>query len=285
MVIGMVIYVDEFLLKNFFMEWLVLCLCGEILGIKYRIKDIAFACLVSTLLSFLVLINYMKDWVALKIIMIFLMVKLAYPQTSAKYTFIETGSIMIITFIMGGILEASISHPIERVLVGLIMLLAIIWYLNDYKKRKWKARNTYFLELEIEQQKIVLKGFLDTGNFMTFGIKREPVILVSCHSLEKLVSSDLFKKITRLEEKPFFKNRCLVFYCFADGTQKEQWGIRVKNMVISNQQVSLKKDVVILVSHQDFKEFDALIGFPVLEGGLDNGNDMDVSPKGSKIFC
>ena len=86
-------------------------------------------------------------------------------------------------------------------------------------------------------------------------------------------------------EYHLLKDIRVVNYAVMNEKEKVTYGLKVKNVKISNRERMINRDVVIILSTQCFENYDALIGLSVLEGGFENGNITTNESKSKEIFC
>ena len=218
-----------------------------------------------------------------------LTVQVAFKCKTIKSFMMCVGGVLIITFLIGGIMTSSLTTKIEILTTGTFCILVLYKYLEYFKTTKWKARNTYQIELPIEKQTLHLNAFLDTGNFLTYGISEYPVVIISKNVIEGKISVNLKNILANeIKETPnldYLKNIKMVEYHGVDGAVKSTYGLKVKSAKIKGDKNIVTKDVVIILSKQNFKNYDALIGLSALEGGLEFGDIVSIKSKSQEIFC
>ena len=285
----MIIYADELLIKNFIMTYLILIITGEILCKKYRKRDLICGSIIASIITLISIIYDIENNIILKAIILSIIVSISFKQQKIKEFIIEVTFILAITFLIGGVLESSLNNYYEIIICGVISIVSMKKYNEYYKKKKWKIRNQYKLTLEVENKKIELKAFLDTGNFLSTNIKNESVIVISKEAIKNKISSQILNLLEKGEigELPFyiFKNIRTINYSVLNTEIKMMYGLKVKDIKIESENCSIVCDAVIVLSQNIIKESEALIGISLLEGGFENGNHVYVKAKSKEIIC
>lgn len=285
----MIIYADELFFKNFIMTYLVLIIVGEILSKKYRKKDVIN---VSILISFITVIAVFFDFnnnFIIRVSSILLMCAMGFKPKNVKEAIVDCLFILMITFLIGGVVSSNINNSFELIFCGVFSIMAFKIYNDHYKKKKWKIRNRYKIELEIENKKIELNAFLDTGNFLKSSVKGEPVIIISKESIidkisEKIMKLLLIGEISELDVN-MVKNIRTINYEVLNEKSKMSYGLKVENIKVKNDNCELIRDAIIILSEYKINESDAIIGINLLEGGFENGDITDVKAESKEIVC
>ena len=224
----MVVYADELIIKNFIMSYLILTIVGDILNFKYKKTNLIIGSFVATIITLIAVIYGKEDSFLIKAIIISLMSIIAFKPKQIRMFIVS------ITFLIGGIVNSNIKNVFEIVICGIICIIAFKEYTKYYKQKKWKTRNEYKLEFEIENNKIDVKAFLDTGNFLTTNIKDEPVIVISKDALQEKVSKKIMNLLLNgeIENLSFsvLKNIRPVNYLVLNEGMKMTYGLKVKNV-------------------------------------------------------
>ena len=285
----MIVYVDELFFKNFFMSYLILIIVNEILSKKYRKRSLMMGSLASSLITVFAVIYELDDSFLIRAITISMMVLLSFKPKDAKSFVVEIAFVLAITFLIGGVMSSSMNSYYEVIFCGAISVLALKKYNDYYKKKKWKIRNQYKLEFEIEKKSIKLNAFLDTGNFLSTNFRDESVIVISQNALKNKVSTNIFNLLQNgeIDDLSFsvLKNVRPINYSVLNEETKMMYGLKVKNIKIRNGGNIIIRDAVIVLSKNDLKESDAIIGISLLEGGMENGNFAYVETEGEEIIC
>lgn len=285
----MIIYADELFLKNFLMSYLILVIVGEILFTKYRKRDLIFGSIVASLITVITVIYEVDNNILTRAVVVSLMVLISFKPKETKRFMIEVTFLLAITFLIGGVMNSNIDNSYEIVVCGVISVIALKKYNDYYKKKKWKIRNQYKLKFEIESREIELNAFLDTGNFLSTNFKNESVIVISRDALKGRVSNQILDllqngKIGTLSFS-ILKNIRPINYLVLNEETKMLYGLKVKNIKIENENNTIIRDAIIVLSKNNIKESEALIGISLLEGGMESGNFVNFKTESKEIVC
>ena len=285
----MIIYADELFLKNFLMSYLILIIVGEILSKKYKKRNLLCGSLIASLITIVAVIYDVDNNILTRAITISLMVIIGFKTKESKKFIIEITFILAITFLIGGVMSSSINNSYEIVICGVISVLALKKYNDYYKKKKWKIRNQYKLTFQIENKEIKLNAFLDTGNFLSTNLKDESVIVISKEALKNKVSDKILYLLQNGEigdlSFSVLKNIRPIIYSVLNEEDKMLYGLKVKDMRIESENNTIIRDAVIVLSKNNIKESQAIIGIGLLEGGIESGDSINVKEKSKEIIC
>ena len=282
----MIIYADELFLKNVVISYLILIIVGEILSKKYRKRDLILSSIISSIITIVAVILEMDNNIITRIVIIYLTAIIGYR---IKNPLIESTFILVITFLIGGITNSKITNFYEIIIFGVISIIAIKKYNDYYKKKKWKIRNKYKLQFEIENKIIELNAFLDTGNFLATNLKNEPVIVISKESIKNKVSNQIIDLLEKGEISDLkfniLKNIRSISYEVLNQDTKLMYGLKIKNIKILSEKNIIVRDAVIVLSKNKINESEAIIGIGLLEGGFEIGDFIYVKTKSEEIIC
>ena len=285
----MIIYADELFFKNFIMSYLILVIVGEILKITYRKRNLILASISVSLLTLIAFIYEIENNFFIRSITLILIVAIGFKEKEYKKFIVEITFILLITFLIGGIMNSNINNFFEIIGCGILSIMALKKYNEYYKNRKWKIRNQYNLKFKIEKNYIELKAFLDTGNFLATNFAEEPVIIISREVLKNKISSEIFDLLLKGEigdlNFNILKNIRPINYFVINEKMKTTYGLKVKNIKIQNENCEIIRDAVIILSQNKIKESEAIIGINLLEGGMESGDNVNFKTKSTEIIC
>ena len=66
---------------------------------------------------------------------------------------------------------------------------------------------------------------------------------------------------------------------------KIMYGLKVENIKIENENNTIIRDAVIVLSKNKMKESEAIIGISLLEGGMESGDFVNVKAESKEIIC
>ena len=206
----MIIYIDIFLLENFFMYYIVLI--GTSLVSKNKLKQMkllisAFIGGMFSVFKLMVIIPIVLR-VLIKIIISILMVEIAFYPHNVKKMLKLLVVFYLITFTTGGcafgivflinpnnISEYDgtiiVNHPYKISILAGIIGFIIIQYSFYNNKRKIQTKD-YICNIKIRicGELVKTKAFIDSGNNLKDPITKEPVIIIEKNVLTKVFNID-----------------------------------------------------------------------------------------------
>ena len=283
----MIIYADELFIKNFVMSYLILVISFLILSKKYKKRNLIISSLISSIITLFAVIYEIDNSIITRIVTITLMVKISFNPKDIKDFIIELATILVITFLIGGVIKSSIKNSYEIIICGALCVIALKKYSDYYKQKKWKIRNKYKIEFELENKKIILDAFLDTGNFLKTNVKGEPVVVISKDKIFQSLSKSFQKYLItgKIEDTKIIKNIRFINYTVLNEQTKMIYGLKINDMKIKTENYELKRDAVIVLSQKSIKECDAIFGLSLLEGGLENGDSAYAKTESEEFVC
>ena len=285
----LVIYADVLFLKDFGMTFFLLMIVGEVLGIKYRLFRVFAAGIITSVCTICLVVYDLNQSFFSKIILAIMTTKCAFRSNSIKELCIQSGTLLMISFMIGGLHYSSFQRKGEQFFLSILMLISFYQAVKYFKINKWTTRNTYHLQFDFLNQTISMQAFLDTGNFLTNGMMEDPVIVVSLASLQDklphFVYSLLVDGIVTQEAESIFGDIRVVDYSVLNETQKKVYGICIHHVVIQKEYKTKLKSAVLIISKKKFHFFDALIGLSALEGGRVDGDITSLKTKSREILC
>lgn len=196
----MKIYVDLIILLNFFLDFILLLSVSLILKRNVKISRIFFGALaggVSILFLFVNVSSLVLFFV--KVLISILMVIITFSYKNIKYTFNNLVYLYLISIILGGFLyyvNVELSYKNTGLIffhdgIGINVILITILspvILTVYVIKTRKLKEEYSKKYEVcimllNNKKINVTGFLDTGNNLQDPYKRRPIIVISKNAL------------------------------------------------------------------------------------------------------
>ena len=188
----MKIYLDLILIINFFYDFILLIAVGLINKRIINIKKITIGSFIGSLSILLLFydINNLLIFIY-KLILSFIMIIISYPKKDIKYFINNLITFYIVSFFLGGTLYAlninmSYEHlglvfinkkyDVNYIILFIMSPIIVYLYIKHTKYFKNKYNNYYDIEIYINNEVIKAKGYLDSGNNLTF--KKKPVILI-----------------------------------------------------------------------------------------------------------
>lgn len=199
----------------------------------------------------------------------FLMTLIAFPVRN-KRAFISNYLVLVLSsFVLGGMVNSLYMNTQTRyylnlmyqelmegekrftsiAIITVITLLLASFACIIWRQNRRKEEDYYSVELYIEEEPIVCKGLMDTGNSLRDPISGKPVIIVD----EKLLEN----KMKELRE--LHPNRIRVIPFRSVGRENGMlYGIRLKKVIISNSNDRIcKNEVIAALSNQGFANQEA----------------------------
>ena len=285
----MTIYIDELFLNNLLITYLVLIAVKKILNKTCSCWRLFFSSIISTILSIILILYDENNNIILKISVLLITAYIAFMPRNLKILIPEMLTILIVTLILGGIYSSTINKATELLLLLVISYIGIKEYNEYYKKKKWKARNTYTVKINIENKNIELKAFLDTGNMLQEMFSSESVIIIYEGAIAGKVSSNIIETIKngKFEGIDFniLKNIRPITYSVVNEREKMMYGLKIKNIEIYVENRKIVRNAVITVANHKFDGADALIGINLLEGGYESGYSDNAKTENNEIIC
>lgn len=213
----MTIYLDEFFLLNFCVDFFVLWLAGKLTGEKSKIKRLLVAAGVGGIYAVLVLLPeffWLGTWWG-KLVCSCLMLGVAYSPKNiyifGKFlaylyaiSFLIAGTTTALMYSFGqqaiqtwnGIALLSVDYRLLWLFLAVLVvgILAHFLYLNlrkDLPEGEWLVE----LTIGLEEKERTLTALIDTGNNLTEPLSANPVILVEDWCLWQLLPEELVKAL------------------------------------------------------------------------------------------
>ena len=263
----MKIYIDLLIIQDTAITYLILFLLCKLLNFKIGYFRLFVISILNSILSVCLLVFAPKllDNLLIKFIFSIMIVK-----------FIKVEDILIhkifllftITFLFGGIgLLAG-----DNLIVMFGLILFSIFIIVQEKQRQQKQllieSTSCLIDINYKNHIYHLKALIDTGNNVTtlFG---ENVIFVKENLFDIEGGDDKHKRI--------------VSYQTVSGKQKSI-GIKVFNINVSYGSKNVCNNAVIVRTPNILNNFDAIIGYHLIEGGWTNGNTVFNQAKGKETI-
>ncbi|MBO7149701.1 MAG: sigma-E processing peptidase SpoIIGA [Clostridia bacterium] len=268
----MTVYIEYVIINNVIIDYLMLkatfLLTGNPLH-KRRLFLCAFLGGVTALVYPTLEINQVI-LTLVKIMAGLLIVLLASEYKSVKSFYVNAVIFFFYTFLTGGVIIGvfnllGIEYQTELIVASIVipvyLVLKVLAKVKDYFfRRKTVESFLYKVELSLNNQTLVAKGFLDTGNSLLDN--GEPVILCDKHFAKKLIANNIakikFKKIeistaTGKRQNLAFKLDRLVLYTLD------------KEHIFNN--------VMVCISHLNFRDYSVILHPDLIK---ENKRDEDV---------
>ncbi len=191
----MKIYVDSIIFLNFFLDFILLLSVSLILKRNVSIKRVILGAILGGISIIFLFLNLNSlSLFIFKLLISFLMVLATFSYKNIKYTFNNIIYLYLLSMILGGFLYY-INNELSYKNIGLIffhnkaginlfivlILSPIIITIYVIQTRKLKEEYSKKYEVTItflNNKKVKLTGFLDTGNNLYDPYKKRPIIII-----------------------------------------------------------------------------------------------------------
>lgn len=177
------IYIDLFFLFNWIMDAIIITSVSILLRRTTNIVKIIISSFFGGLFSLLLFTSLNK--ILIEVISVLLMVFIAFGYVDIRYTFKNIFYMYILSILLGGLLYLFNVRVTTNVFFTYLIMIVIsievmILYIKEIKKMKNIYNNYYKVDIFFKNgEKIMLTGFVDTGNNLYDPYKKRPIILVS----------------------------------------------------------------------------------------------------------
>ena len=252
----MKIYIDLILIQDTIMISLILYILSKIIGIKIKIVRILIVSMFSSIISILILILLptLYDNLLVKIILSYLTVKYGFNYKNTVETWQKVILFWTFVFLIGGATYFSDRNIMQVILMMGIVIISIISFKRKTQKKMLLESTICFLNFCYEGREYHFKALVDTGHDVK-SIYGENVIFIR---------SDLW-------EEGGDKHKRLVRYQTISGMECKM-GMKIKDISITYGNKTGYGNAVIVSTPNISQEFDAIVGYDFMEGGMMNGN-------------
>ena len=288
----MTIYLDIVFLENALMNYIILYATGFVQ--KRKMKN--FKLIISSVLGALyAIISYLKiipiySNPIMKILLSSIMIYVAFNNENIKQMIKNLLLFYLASFVIGGCALAMLymispkrvsfqngvlvgTYPMKITLIAGLVGFFIIQYSFSLNKRQMKIKDLLCeLEIVVNNKKVKMKGYIDSGNTLKDPISKKPVIIVEREVMQeivdvnKLIGGDENLKIRLIPFKSIGKQNGMLI------------GIRPEYVKIkyNENQIITKKVIIGIYDKKISKNYSALIGLEILEGGREYENIRNV---------
>ena len=196
----MTLYLDLIFLLNFGFDFLLLLTVSWLLRRNAKIRKMVLGAIIGALSIFVLFIKINSlQLFFIKVIISFIMVIVSFGYKNFKYTMKNLLFLYISSILLGGFLyylNVEFAYKQEGIvfyhhglsvnyfLLVILSPIILYTYVRQGKELKNHYNNCYELELYLTKtKKILLTGFLDTGNKLKDPYFQRPVILISKNDL------------------------------------------------------------------------------------------------------
>lgn len=194
---------------NFVLDLLVLCSASRVARVRASWWRLSVASLVGAGLAVVPKLAPWGSWLtsgpAVLLISVALVLLVVYPSTWAQFATLW-GGFWIGLSLAGGLVKAlkerygPNAELIPLILVGSgvgLSLAGIYLVWQAYRERREVADGLYELQVRIGAERIVLTGFVDSGNSLRTPLGRQPVAVVEAQSLGAHLPREVLEALDR----------------------------------------------------------------------------------------
>lgn len=282
----MTIYLDIIFFENTLMNYIILYATGFVQKKRMKNLKLILSSLIGAIYAIVSYLNLIPIYSnpIMKILLSSIMIYVAFNNENIKQMIKNLLLFYLASFVIGGcalallymispqniIFENGVlvgTYPMKVTLIAGVVGFLIIQYSFSQNKRQMKMKDLLCdLEIFVNNQKVKMKAYIDSGNTLKDPLTKKPVIIVEKGIMEKIIDID---NLIGGDEK--LKIRLIPFKSI--GKQNGMLiGIRPEYVKIkyNENQVITKKVIVGIYDKKISKNYSALIGLEILEGGREH---------------
>ena len=290
----MVIYVDELFLENFIMNYIILYITAYFSKVKHKWYRLSLAAIIGAtyviltyivnisiynsliskvILSVLIVIvgfNFKRTIEFLKIICVFYLTTFAIGGAgfcigyfSDAVTITKTGMIYV--------KEISLKIVIISMLVTFIMAKVVVMLLRN----RVNLSSEYFeIDIFLDDIKLKLNAFLDTGNTIHEPFSKRSVVFVEADELKAFMPREIYEILIKGEgvdkiKDDFWKSKIvLIPFSTINESYQIKCGVRTDKIVVHNKECNIEKEKIAVVLCNNISKdgsYSAIIGKSILQ--------------------
>lgn len=259
----MIIYLDIYIFKNIFFNFLLLYLTSYLIRKKTKWYRVLLASLLGC--GYAVLALYSENIFQSSILKIIIGAGMLTITFGKKQVMNLVSSFFILAYFVAGLI-ASLLNVHEQLILIIFAVSAVIvfWiYQREKEKNQYYDIQIYFLEKEIE-----LKAKLDTGNELKDSLFGDAVIVANEEKMKKELSEEiiLIMNNERLKIPEQYQKRIKLISFQTISEEGIKIGIKLDKVIINLPEKQLENRAILILSDKVIKKCDVLIGFNLLEG-------------------
>lgn len=292
-------YVEYIFAENFFIDFILLYITGNLIRKKIIFKRLFIASFIGAI--YVILTFYFgkifMTYFIVKFSVSLLMLVIAFDITNVISSIRLVLCFYIVTLVMVGIISSLYFFTNNRLTVNIILLsmfmgFALLKYLfYEIKMKKEKFRLIRTVTVEINNKQKSLKAFIDTGNELADPMTGKPVIVVNIECLKDFLEEDLSKAIVEfyknkdknyinifLENNYKLKLRVIRYNTISDKGELMICVVPDNLTILSNDKNIIKADAIIGIHPQKISQnndYDALLFKKLLDWESENVNEAE----------
>ena len=176
------IYIDEVLLLNFIIDYILIDFTSNVLKINTKLIRKILSCLIGEISILYLFIDFNNNLLIIfKLLIGILMIRIAFEYINLKTFIKELIYFYTFSFLLGGTLYY---FKIENLIKYKFILLLIPFIMNIYKKLAYNLKNIlktrYKVTIYLNNGNILfLSGYMDTGNNLIDPVTHKKVIIIN----------------------------------------------------------------------------------------------------------
>ncbi len=279
----MTIYLDIIFLENTLMNYIILYATGFVQKRKMKNFKLIISSVIGAIYAIVSYLNLIPIYSnpIMKVLLSSIMIYVAFNNENIKQMIKNLLLFYLASFVIGGCALALLymispqnilfengvlvgTYPMKVTLIAGVVGFLIIQFSFSQNKRQMKMKDLLCdLEIFVNDQKVKMKAYIDSGNTLKDPLTKKPVIIVEKSVMEKIIDID---NLIGGDEK--IKFRLIPFKSI--GKQNGMLiGIRPEYVKIkyNENEVITKKVIIGIYDKKISKNYSALIGLEILEGG------------------
>jgi len=285
-----VIYVDEMFLENFIMNYLIIYMTSYFAKTKTRWYRIAFGAgigAIYVILSYILNITVYQSIMCKFILSIFIIL-ISFNVKSIKEFSKEIIAFYLITFVIGGAsfglsyllnIQGNVYNgvlyieefPLQVIVISVFIVFVLLKIISIFLKNRIRFDSIIFpLEICINDKKIIIDAFLDTGNNVKEPFTNKNVVFTELEAIKTLVPYNVYEVLKNCDEiskisDNYWKTRFRLIPFSTVGYDRQVFlGFRPDKIIIYNDERSVeRKDTIVAVCNKRLSksgDYSALIG-------------------------
>lgn len=273
----MVVYIDVVFLENLIMNYFLIYITSKLVRRKHSIIFFSLSSVIASIYTIIALvypIDIFRSFI-FKLILAIAIIGMAYREKNPKELFKQVLVFYIVTFIYGGVVLSNLKDSHFKIItyISLVSIfLTSIWKI--FKDTITKESCMCEIIIKLEDIYIKAKALIDTGHDLKDNTTGEEVIIIQEDSIKE---QDELIKILKGQELIIpeeYETRIRILKYNALGVEKGiLLGIKVDKVVIYYNGYEIEnKNVIIGITGNKFKKYNAIINFNLIERGYVCGN-------------
>jgi stage II sporulation protein GA (sporulation sigma-E factor processing peptidase) len=273
------VYIELVFLDNFIVNLLILLLASRLTKTPVRWRRVCMAAALGGIYGCVAVgLSGWPETVAVKIAAGFAMCFIAFFRRGEQGFWKNTCAFWASSFVLAGAVYACmisfgepatiggafvVKAPVRIILLGLFVGAVLTNLLARVKRRALKREaQSADITLTLDDKRIIVKAFVDSGNLVRDPLSRLNVIFLSRASAKELLGKDLYELVSRRTPKP--TKRLRIVPCATAAGQRLFYGIEIDDAALQGSPKGVK--AVVCLSLQPLSGgFGAIAGTELLD--------------------